>query len=86
MPSIFKPLLSKEELPKKVQFEELPADIKLKRGEWFCPYCGSASKFIDDKFKGCKRCSFCGISEDDYYVKMLNHLWGNTKVKRKESK
>jgi hypothetical protein len=75
MPSKFKPILSKEEIPKKIQFKEIPEGTVLKKGEWWCPLCGRASKFVKDDFYKNKRCGYCSLSSDDFWVKTVNHLW-----------
>ena len=75
MPSKFKPILSKEEIPKKIQFKEIPEGIVLKKGEYFCPLCGRASKWASDDYYKNKRCIYCGLSDNDFWVKTVNHLW-----------
>lgn len=70
--SDFTPLLSDDERPKKVQQITIPKGIKLKSNETWCPYCAKRVYFKKDKKLGLKRCTLCGISENDYYVKKAN--------------
>jgi hypothetical protein len=79
LPSKFKPILTKEEIPKKIEFKEIPEGLVLKRGELFCPLCGNASKFVDDDYYKNKRCPFCSLSSEDFWVKTVNHLWDKIK-------
>lgn len=84
MLSKFKPILSKEEIPKEIKFKEIPEGIILKKGEWWCPLCGRVSKFIADDYSKNKKCKFCGLSDDEFWVKNVNHLWekvGKTREK-----
>lgn len=53
-----------------------PKDYVQKRGTWWCPYCREGRKFVRDGSVGVKRCEVCGISENDFYVRQMNHLWG----------
>lgn len=53
----------------------IPNNVKLKRGQYWCPYCSNPVKFINDEKLGVKRCPICGISNRDYYVKKVNNLW-----------
>lgn len=41
----------------------------------WCPYCNTHRKFSSEK--QIKRCKYCGISKNNYYVKRENNLWGN---------
>lgn len=38
----------------------------------WCPICGADRKFKRHKTKHVKVCTYCGISEDFYYVKKFN--------------
>lgn len=52
---------------------------KKKRGQLYCPYCRDYRKFKPIKKKGYvtyPRCVECGISNEDFYVKTYNNLWG----------
>ena len=79
MASKFTPILTKEEIPKKIEFKEIPEEVVLKKGEWWCPLCGNASKFVNDDYYKNKRCAYCGLSDSDFYVKTVNHLWEKIK-------
>ena len=54
---------------------KLPERIKLKKKELWCPYCSKPVIFLMDKTLGVKKCPYCGISEKDYNVKMVNDKW-----------
>lgn len=54
---------------------KLPERIKLKKKELWCPYCSKPVIFLTDKTLGVKKCPYCGISERDYSVKMVNDKW-----------
>lgn len=54
---------------------KLPERIKLKKKELWCPYCSKPVIFLTDKTLGVKKCPYCGISEKDYSVKMVNDKW-----------
>ncbi len=51
------------------------------RTAW-CPYCGAAKEFIHDPALDTCRCSGCGISTEDFYVRGHNGFW-NEDAKRK---
>ena len=84
--SDFKPILSREEIPKKMMFKEIPEGLILKRGEWFCPLCGHASVWKTDEFYKSKRCSWCGLSESEFWVRMVNKIWGDMSLKKNKVK
>lgn len=71
----FKVALPREERPKKATQLVKPDDIKLKKKEYWCPYCANAVEFKNDSSLGVKRCIYCGISDNDYYVRNANNLW-----------
>lgn len=54
--------------------KSIPAGIKLKRGEMWCPYCSNIVVFIRDSSSGVKRCPICEISIRDFWVKKVNRL------------
>ena len=54
---------------------------KKRNGLW-CPYCGEERKFITDSHLYLKRCSICGISEHDFYVRSFNGTWPKFKEVR----
>ena len=72
----FEIVLSPEERPKKVVQPLPPPTLKIKKGEYWCPYCARPIKFEMDRIFQILRCPRCGMSEKDYYVKNANHLWG----------
>jgi len=41
------------------------------RGRLWCPYCATQRVFAADE-SGYVRCDLCGISENEYYVKLYN--------------
>jgi len=47
----------------------------LKRGLAWCPYCGRETPFAYDFRLNYARCSGCGISERDFYVRQFNSFW-----------
>lgn len=47
-----------------------------KTAKLLCPICDEKSDFVLDVVLGVLRCSRCKISENDFYVKKLNNLWG----------
>lgn len=49
---------------------------KGKIGQLWCPYCGEWRKFKDNGIKGIIVCDWCGISDNDFYIKKFNRLWG----------
>lgn len=53
-----------------------PADFKVRGSNYWCPYCEEVRRFKRDKDKKVKVCGWCGISENNYYVKKYNDLWG----------
>ncbi|WP_139380409.1 hypothetical protein [Maledivibacter halophilus] len=62
------------EKPKEVKDKSIPKSIKLKLGELYCPYCQQKTIFKKDKKNGVYKCSFCGISKNDYWVKKVNKI------------
>lgn len=48
--------------------------INKRKKEYFCPYCNEVKKFKRDRYLGVDRCTICGISVRDYYVKRCNKL------------
>lgn len=55
--------------------KSLPDGVKVKRGMLWCPYCSTIVKFQRDKALGVNKCPFCGISDKDYNVKLVNNMW-----------
>jgi predicted RNA-binding Zn-ribbon protein involved in translation (DUF1610 family) len=41
----------------------------------WCPYCGAAKEFVHDAALDTCRCSGCGISTEDFYVRRHNGFW-----------
>ncbi|SCG82335.1 hypothetical protein DW1_0727 [Proteiniborus sp. DW1] len=60
------------EKAKQVDTREIPRNIKLKRGQSWCPYCNNIVIFIKDKRLKVRKCPICGISENDFWVKKVN--------------
>lgn len=53
---------------------ELVKETKATKSSLYCPYCVSWSKFRQSPYTGYHKCVGCGISTEDYYVKLDNHL------------
>lgn len=53
-----------------------PIEGKGKRGELWCPSCGEWRKFKKASRRNVKICDWCGLSDNDFYVKKYNNLWG----------
>ncbi len=62
---------TKNEIPDK----KIPKTAVLKKKELWCPYCSKPVIFTADRVLGVKRCPYCGISNKDYNVKMVNDRW-----------
>ena len=62
------------EKPKEVKVKTIPEGIELKPKELYCPYCKQKAVFTKDKKNGVHKCSFCGISKNDYWVKKVNKI------------
>ena len=84
--SDFKPILSREEIPKKIMFKEIPEGLKLKKGELYCPLCSNHSIWETDEFYRSKRCPYCGLSSEDWDVRNVNKLWGSVSLNTKKVK
>ena len=52
-----------------------PVNFQTPKGHMWCPYCIKARIFVEDGRLGIDRCSVCGISDQNYYVKKENGLW-----------
>lgn len=53
-------------------------------GKMWCPYCREYRTY---KFDGSyKRCELCGISDNDFYVKVYNGIWPNAVIEVSEDK
>jgi hypothetical protein len=63
-------------------------DEKAPRAKYWCPYEGKWSRFIlnhpDFPESTYPRCETCGISLEDFHVKTVNKLWGDTKERKKK--
>lgn len=49
------------------------------KGKWYCPECNDYTDFHKQYgYEGtdAKHCQYCGLSDNDWYVKSLNGLWG----------
>ena len=53
----------------------LPEGVKLDAKQSWCPYCSKPVIFVMDKSLGVKRCPYCGISDKDFNVRMINNKW-----------
>jgi uncharacterized Zn-finger protein len=53
----------------------IPEYARLTNKQMWCPYCSKPVIFNLDKKLGVRRCPFCGISEKDYNVKLVNNKW-----------
>lgn len=52
-----------------------PKGTKPHKSWLWCPYCAKWRIFSPDDILGVDRCSICGISTKDFYVREYNHLW-----------
>lgn len=68
---MFETINTRNETPDK----DIPEGANLKDYQRWCPYCSKPVIFIKDKERGIKKCPYCGISNRDYSVKMVNHKW-----------
>ena len=48
---------------------------KKKAGQLWCPLCHEYRTFEKNSILGLRVCSWCGISEEFYYIKKYNNLW-----------
>jgi transcription elongation factor Elf1 len=55
-------------------------------GEYWCPYCEAYEVFKDTKGYGYKHCPVCGISDNDFHVRQINHLGEKSNVKKEDKK
>ncbi|SDY77569.1 hypothetical protein SAMN05660462_00868 [Proteiniborus ethanoligenes] len=62
------------ERAKNVKTKSIPKNVTLKRGQLWCPYCSNVVIFVKDKRLNVKRCPFCGISDNDFWVKKVNEI------------
>lgn len=53
----------------------IPTHVKLKNKQMWCPYCSCPVIFLKDKEFNVRECPLCGISDRDYYVKLVNKMW-----------
>lgn len=51
-----------------------PSWIVVPEGYIWCPYCNWAHKLRYDRHLGVSKCSSCGISIRDYFIKKFNRL------------
>jgi hypothetical protein len=63
--------------------KEIDPNKKQRKGQLWCPYCGEWRWFrynvqlANWPYKSYyKRCTGCGISDEDYWVKTINKRWG----------
>lgn len=59
-------------------YKEIDTTKKKKRGQLWCCYCGEWRHFKRRQMGGYltyERCTGCGISIEDYWVKTVNKLW-----------
>lgn len=61
-----------------------PMDYKPKVFQkiFWCPYCGAERRFKHDSFVDAERCSICGVSDRDFYVRKYNNLWPSISEKK----
>ena len=53
-----------------------PKGPKPHKSWYWCPYCNKWRVFSYDDYLGVNRCSVCGISDQDFYVRKYNNLFG----------
>lgn len=68
---MFNIINKRNEIPDK----KIPKGIKLINNEIWCPYCSKPIILVFDKVLGVKKCPYCGISEKDYNIKLVNDKW-----------
>jgi Pyruvate/2-oxoacid:ferredoxin oxidoreductase delta subunit len=73
-----------EEFRKRLKYTITPRPQvdKAPRGKLWCPYCADWKKFGKSKKtpeSSYNRCETCNISTEDFHVRTVNMLWGNTK-------
>ena len=56
--------------------------VALKKGLAWCPYCGAEKSFVWDNYLGVSRCPDCGISIEDFYVRVCNKGQANDTNKK----
>ena len=56
------------------KYKPKPAWVIVPRGYVWCPYCNWVYKLNKDSYLGVEKCSNCGISTKDYFVKKFNGL------------
>jgi hypothetical protein len=56
-----------------------PENVKIPRGQLWCPYCIKPRVFVLDDKLDVYRCSVCGISKHEFYVHKYNHMKGGRK-------
>jgi outer membrane biosynthesis protein TonB len=78
----FFPILTKDARRqlKPISFDEAVARELIKekkpvKDALYCPYCVSWSRFRQFSYTGYHKCTGCGISTEDYYVKLANHMF-----------
>lgn len=54
----------------------------LKQGRAWCPVCGEETRFRHDSRLDYARCSGCGLSERDFYVRSYNRLWADADLEK----
>ena len=54
-----------------------PKGVKPFRSWYWCPYCNKYRVFSFDPWLEINRCSVCGISDQDFYVRKYNGLFGS---------
>lgn len=58
------------------QGNDKPNYIKInkRKHKYFCPICNDVKEFKRDSYLGVRKCTSCGISDRDFYVKRCNSL------------
>lgn len=52
---------------------EIPEDIdEIRKKHLWCPYCQTVNEFKKHKTTGYKHCPICGMSDNDFHVKVMN--------------
>ena len=70
------------------EYKEVNHSQKKPSGSRWCPYCGTWSIFQKPKRSDLAylRCPECGISTEDFWVKMVNNDWGMEEAKKRGRK
>ncbi|WP_432408539.1 hypothetical protein [Wukongibacter sp. M2B1] len=58
-----------------IKIKPKPSWIQVPKGYLWCPNCNWPVKFPKNKRLGVRKCEGCGISKNDFYVRLYNGLF-----------